>query len=243
MWSNSQRCTETDEEFIRLADSFKNNHYDFALLVQDFFSSPIFTGAEIVDTHKDYEFLVSKSRSNHLCDAMDARMIAFSNTGITREVLLEKNSASLCGSNRLSGIVEEDKVARGQVDLITTANLGAFESKSIDLRCSTVAAKVISYSDEERVMNISGIDSDEIMDDMVKIIIGLPENHPRYETVRAELGRVQEIASHSTPCESDEAAFSQGDTISCGFDQNKRDALRTAWFSACTSPDVISIGL
>jgi len=242
MWSNSQRCTETDPEFIRLASSFKSNNFDFALLVQDFFSSPIFTGAELIDTHKDYEFLVSKSRSNHLCDAMDARMVSLSNTGTTRNDLLDSRSAGLCGDNRLFGILGQDQIARGQVDMITTSELGAFESKSIDLRCSSVASDVIDTNDSS-VLNVDNMSSDEVLDELVQKIIGLPENHPRYLDVRTELGRLEEIASHSTRCSSDEAAFTQEGAISCGFGQNKRDSLRSAWFAACTSPDIISIGL
>ena len=242
MWSNSQRCTETDAEFIRIADTFKANNFDFALLVQDFFSSPIFTGTALVDTHKDYEFLVSKSRSNHFCDAMDARLVDFSNTGFTRDDLLGNNSAGLCGSNRLFGIVGQDQVARGQVDVITTTSIGAFESKSIDLRCSSVAARVIGYDDGD-VMNISGVDSSVVLDELVQKIMGLPDSHPRYEQVRTELGNLHDIARHGTACANDEEAFSQGDTIACGFGQNKRTALLTAWFSACSAPDILSIGL
>ena len=74
VWGNSVRCDENDPEFKRLVDVFKNNNFNMKILMRQFFSSPIFTGATETALHTSGQDVVSLSRGNHYCKAIDARL-------------------------------------------------------------------------------------------------------------------------------------------------------------------------
>jgi len=234
MWGNSQRCSETDPEFIRLAGLFENSKFSMRTLVQHFFSSPIFTGNRLTQTHEDIEFAISMSRSNHLCRAMDQRVKSLNESTGTQ------GSINMCGIRFDSfGIIPSDLFSRGEADFIQSRNIGAFEAKSIDLSCAKQVNRVFTNNKSRLIDSRATVD--DIISQLVEHIMGLPNNHPRYSTVTKELADVYNIASHDQACPNNVDPGSQN-PINCGYGQSKVDSLKMVWFAACTSPELISVG-
>lgn len=234
MWGNSQRCSEADPEFQRLAESFKNNNLNFNQLVRDFFSSPIFTATEKMETHEKNEYLVSLSRSNHLCHAIDTRLADIKATNNT------KGSVQICNKNSGKlGIIGKDGLNRGDAEFVQVKSVSTFDAQSIDSQCAAARSKIFANSDNRIIDSRKSID--EITGQITRQFMGLPENHSRYNKTVNELKRVYNIASNGTNCPGGTNAFDQN-AVSCGFGESKVKALEYVWFAACTSPELISLG-
>lgn len=234
MWANSQRCIESDPEFIRLKDYFANNQFNMKLLVQEFFSSPLFVATELTKTHEDIEYHISLARSNHFCRAIEQRAndlnIKYNTTGTLR----------LCDKFYNFGIIPSDQLSRGTEDFVVPMNLTGFYSKSIESRCAGARTQVFS-SNINKLINTSGLSSEQLADELVQSLMGIPQNHPRYDNTLAELKKVYDIATHETACNHEDDIKTQ-ESISCGYDQPAYIAWRWMWFTACSSPDAISVG-
>ncbi len=234
MWANSQRCEEADEEFIRLANDFASNQFNMSLLVQAFFSSPLFTATELTTTHEETEYQISMARSNHFCRAMEQRALAlnaqYNTTGTLR----------LCNKFYDFGIIPSDQLSRGSEDYVVPTQLTGFYSKSIESRCAGARTQVFA-SNSNKLINTSGLNPEQLADALVQSLMGIPSNHPRYETALNEMNNIYALATHETACTSEDAIQTQ-DTISCGYDQPAFIAWRWMWFTACSSPDAISVG-
>ena len=231
VWGNTARCDETDPEFIRLVNFFKNSNYSLRNLMRQFFSSPIFTGQTEQPSHQTNDFIVSLSRSNHFCDAIAARTQQINAAAGTT------GSVNLC-TNGSFGVVPEDEYSRGTVDLVQASRVSLFDAKSIDRECSRVATSAIASG----TGSLFNLDSpvDDNLSYMAEYFMGIPKTHHRYNTVFKGLRRVYDIASKPNNCAN---PLNQGSNITCGYGLNKRDGLRAAWFSACTSPELIGVGM
>jgi len=233
MWANSQRCDALDPEFQRLASAFETQNFNLKLLIREFFSSPISTATQKIQTHESRTFFVSMIRANHFCAALDARVKTLN------EINTTTGSIKACKDDNF-GIIQPDKFIRGDADLIQTTQLAAFDSKSIDRICAQVATSVFQRG-TNRVINVDdGVVP--AIEQLVTIIMGLPNNHPRHATAKNQLQRIYDISFHRTPCEAAINPTTQN-TVACGYGNNTTPSLRAAWFAACTSPDAISIGL
>ncbi len=77
-WANSAPCSETDAEFRRVVGAFQNSTpfaYNFAVLIKEFFASPLVTGAVATGTYPSATSVpVSISRRDHLCAALSNRL-------------------------------------------------------------------------------------------------------------------------------------------------------------------------
>ena len=234
MWANSQRCEENDEEFIRLANYFSNNQFNMSLLVRAFFSSPLFTATELTKTHEDTEYQISMARSNHFCRAMEQRALALNVQYNTTGTL------NLCNRFYDFGIIPSDQLSRGSEDYVVPTQLTGFYSKSIESRCAGARTRVFA-SNSNKLINTSGLSPEQLADALVQSLMGIPSNHPRYEAALNEMKDIYALATHETACTNEEEIQTQ-DTISCGYDQPAFIAWRWMWFTACSSPDAISVG-
>ena len=145
-----------------------------------------------------------------------------------------------CNIDGNFGVITKDGFGRAEVDFIQSAKLSLFDAKSIDSQCAITARNIFSYN-ATRVININdGVD--QALTQLVEHIMALPPNHSRYADARAQLQRVYDISRNGNECVGVDPT-DQGDTVSCGFDNNVQFSLRNAWFAACSSPDAISLGL
>ncbi|MEO1273646.1 MAG: hypothetical protein AAFX99_36645, partial [Myxococcota bacterium] len=82
MWANSQRCNESDPEFIRIAETFRDGYdtdspdddFRLPILMRELLSSTLVTGATPSLNHDRAEFFVSPARSQHFCQAIRTRV-------------------------------------------------------------------------------------------------------------------------------------------------------------------------
>ena len=232
MWANSQRCNPADLEFQRLSNNFAQQ-FSFNTLIRQFFSSPLFTAVNRVKSHETHEYLVSLTRGNHYCKAMDARVKALTETNNT------KGKLSLCNDRDELGIVAPDVFARGQADFIQSTQISGFESKAIDIQCAKAAGSVFANNDSKIIDTTQG--KNPALQQLVQYVMGVPPSHHRYRDLLTQITRVYDIAFHKTACSGDPA--DQSNEISCGYGKSQGDALRVAWFTACTSPEIISVGM
>ena len=231
MWGNSMRCDEGDPEFKRLVNFFKNNNYSMRNLMRQFFSSPIFTANRKVDTHENEGFIVSMSRGNHFCHSVNTRIAQINAAAGTT------GGTNLCNSGAL-GVVPIDEYSRGAVDLVQASQVSLFDSKSIDRECSRVAFGVFANGNN-KIFDLQAPVNDNL-GYMAEYLMGIPKNHHRYNEVFNGLRDVYDLANKPNNCAD---PLAQSGDITCGYGLNKRDGLRAAWFSACTSPELISIGM
>ncbi len=73
-FANSSACVETDPEFRRVAGAFETGGFNFVNLVNDFFSSPLVTGASDTLTFDQLGMTVSVSRRDQLCASLSNRL-------------------------------------------------------------------------------------------------------------------------------------------------------------------------
>jgi hypothetical protein len=231
VWGNSSRCDETDPEFLRLVDEFRNNGYNLRLLVREYFSSPLFTGIRSTQTHETQEYLVSMSRGNHFCRAFDARAKQINQAAGT------SGSVQLCNKG-IVGLVPNDTYSRGEADLVQGIRRGWFDAKSIDSQCARVSYGAFPTG----TAGLFSLDSPvaDTLAIMTQYLIGLPDNHPRYADTLTALTRTYDMTTKPANCVDPTL---QTDAVTCGYGLSKRDGLRAAWFSACTSPDFVGVGM
>ncbi len=230
LWGNSMPCDESDPEYQRLVNFFKSNKFNLRLLLRQFFSSPIFTANEKVLTHENNGYLASLSRSNHICHALETRLES------VKSELGTSGESTVCRDNAM-GVIPEDGYARGAVDLVQATHLSLFDAKSIDRQCSVVANRLMAAGNP---FDRQALNNEQIFAAMVRKVWGYPNNHPQYQERLDALKRIYAIATHKTACE--QSPFNQGDEISCGMGLDRLAGLRTAWFTTCSSPEVISVG-
>ncbi len=138
------------------------------------------------------------------------------------------------------GIVPPDSFNRGTTDFVQLTQVGAFSTKSLDLKCAQLAQYVIT-NDNKGIINVNQ-DINTTYMQLVEQVMGLPNNHPRHKKNKNELKRIYQLSTHMTACASDQAAVEQN-SISCGLGLDKLQAVRNVFFAACTSPDILSVGM
>ncbi|BCE03814.1 hypothetical protein [Marinicellulosiphila megalodicopiae] len=229
MWGNSTRCSESDPEFIRIAADFKDNGFKFNRLVREFFSSALFTGAENLKAHEDQKFIISRARSQRFCDAVNQRIIQI------RDVAPDTGQPMwICTNNDDIGTVPKDAFDRAERDFITSTKIGVLDAKSIDVACANAANRAY--------WRVFGKDatSQESVTRAVELLMGVPNGHPRYQSLIDGLQKVYDIQTNNNVC-SEQDAFNQ-DSVSCGFNGNHQAGIEAMFFAACTSPELLGVG-
>ncbi|MEL7369783.1 MAG: hypothetical protein AAFN74_12775, partial [Myxococcota bacterium] len=254
MWANSQRCLEDDPEFIRLATAFSQD-WDFMALLTNLFSSPLITGAEITETHDDREFFVSIARTNHMCVALDTRIKEAradrcaaereANPDANPAVCNERNNIGCNASGlirSMSEVISADAYGRGSREFIQESLSGPFNSRAMTELCTQLASREVGNGNQTFRTNTV----DASLNRMVRYVMGLPTDHPRYDAARAGLRRAYDIAAATPVCGDGNAldvVDDNVDAINCGFGMNATRAMYTAWIVACSSPELAGQGL
>lgn len=191
-WANSQACDEEDPEFIRVAGVFEDSGFSFKTLVVELLTSPLVTGAEFTQTYCSREFLVSITRRDQLCHALEVRL----------------GETGLCEQGRLSKLVElipEDALTRGSPVPLQNPTSSAFHAAGVERFCIELAEQTV----------IPGSAYDGSPDDGVALIVsgmmGIDSDAARSASVRTVLGEhVAQAASSSDALTAMRSAFALG---------------------------------
>lgn len=127
----------------------------------------------------------------------------------------------VCGEgSSFIGLIPEDEFSRGQAAPVQTSVTGSFHFAAADSLCNRLAFRLVG-NQEERPFKLSDVEASLAL--MVDGLMGLPEGHSR----RAEW--LSTLSAHY------EEARELG--------ANNGQAMRSAFTLACSSPEVMALGL
>lgn len=131
VWADSAACSFDDPEFLRIVDDFTKSNLDFRAMVKELMISPLVTAAARTKTFNDRDPLVSISRYNHFCTALDVRL-----------------GVDACNLDKpgtlLSSNLPADSYARGSAIPNLVSAPGLFHRSTIENLCLDVAPQVIA---------------------------------------------------------------------------------------------------
>ena len=253
MWANSQRCLETDPEFVRLATQFATN-YDFMGLLVDMFTSPLVTGAAITESHDASEFFVSIARSNHMCTALETRIRSArterceaeraANPQANPQVCQVRNNIGCNATNptrAMAALISSDAYGRGKREFIQESLSGPFNARAMTELCTQLSTREVGGGNR----TFSENDIPGSLDRMVRFVMGLPTTHPRYQAAVDALQRAYDIGRATPTCADAglDVVTDNATDITCGFGLNTTRALYIPWILACSSPELAGQGL
>jgi hypothetical protein len=220
-YANSAPCSETDAEFRRIVTAFKDTNFNFAVLLKEFFSSPLVTGAAATGTYAAGEVPVSIARRDHLCAALSNRL---GKADLCAQVVALPSSAQ-SGTARIAASVAADAFSRGAQSPVTPADPNMFYRAATEMLCENIATQVVDAT--TGAVYTSG-DIPGAINGMVETIMGYPPSHPLHAMA------AQILMDHQTAA----AQAASGSTAS-----KATTGLRSAFALACESPRALGIGL
>ncbi|MEM7676133.1 MAG: calcium-binding EGF-like domain-containing protein [Myxococcota bacterium] len=253
MWANSQRCLESDPEFQRLVTRFERN-FDLLGLIIDFFISPLSTGFEATATHESTDFMISIARSNHMCHALqlriesaraercDAERAANPNTN---PAVCQARGQVGCDANQLTRsmaeLISSDTFGRGDPAFVQQSVSGPLNARAMTEMCTQLANREVGFNNH----TFTPTDVAGSLDRMVRLIMGLPSSHPRYEEAREGLRRAFDIGQATPDCATSggDIVADNSNEITCGLALNRQRALFVPWIIACSSPELAGQGM
>jgi hypothetical protein len=217
---NSAACSQTDPEFRRVAGTFRDNSYNFAVLLKEFFSSPLVTGAAATGSYPAGEVPVSIARRDHLCASLSNRL---GKADLCAQAAILPNNTQRATAV-IAASVASDAFSRGAESPVTPADPTLFYRAATELLCENIAIQVV---DATTGSVYSSTDVPGAINGMVQTVMGYPPSHPLFAQA------VQILTDHNT------MAATQGSNRN----NRARDALRSTFALACESPRAVGIGL
>ncbi len=224
-FANSQGCDVTDPEFRRIAFAFQNSTFNFPVLIKEFFSSPLVTGAgsdvpaeagaPSAEAGASSAPQVSISRRDHFCAALSNRL------GVTDlcslAVPLPTNTQSATAT--IAGGVAADAFSRGSEVPVTPSDPNLFFRAAVEELCENLAPLVVDATSNTVYTSANAATA---IPDMVQKVMGYPQSDPHY------MQAVQILQSHDSAVQAK---------------SNASTALRSTFVLACESPTSAAIGL
>jgi len=168
-YANSQACDEKDPEFQRISAAFVASKYDFKALVRELFGSALVTGVTPTQTFETQPYLLSITRSQHLCQLLDARL------GTTGSCALAASFANL---------IPDDEFSRGSATPVQPAVTSLFHFSAAEKLCDALSSKWVGTS---ATSLFNPLQPTAALDRLTQNLMGLPPSHPRYASTRAAL--------------------------------------------------------
>jgi hypothetical protein len=220
-YANSAPCSESDTEFRRVVNAFKNSSFNFAVLAKEFFSSPLVTGAAATGSFAAGEVPLSISRRDHLCAALSNRLAKpdLCAQAIPLPSNTQRTTASIAAS------VAADAFSRGAQAPVTPSEPTMFYRAATEMLCENIATQVV---DASTGAVYTSADIPTAIRGMVETVMGYPPSHPLHASA------AQILMDHQTAA----AAGASGNTSS-----KATVGLRSAFALACESPRALGIGL
>lgn len=261
MWANSTRCDEGDPEFQRVADTFaagydaasSQDDFRFSTLVRELMSSTLITGTEDSRNHQTQEFFVSATRRRHFCQAIDMRAAQVVQERCATEEGLPADFCeprpSLC-NGRLTNLARslgEEGYGRGTRNLTTPSAPDPFQQRSVQEVCQLAASRMIGGGSQP----LSSARGAELatVERFVRLVMGLPRVHPRHQQAHDQLRRTYQLLRAEPACSAqqdpiaDNAQVPVDGEFVCGLGMGVTNALRATMTMACSSPDLMGLGL
>jgi hypothetical protein len=220
-YANSSPCSESDSEFRRVVGAFRDTNFNFAVLVKEFFSSPLVTGAVATGTYAAGEVPVSISRRDHLCAALSNRLGKADLCA--QAIVLPSNTQT--ATARIAASVASDGFSRGAQSPVTPMDPNMFYRAATEMLCENIATQVV---DATTGAVYTSADIPAAINGMVETIMGYPPAHPLHGQA------AQILMDHQVAA----AAGATGSTAA-----KATTGLRSAFALACESPRALGIGL
>jgi len=230
-WANSAPCSETDAEFRRVVGAFQNSTpmpYNFAVLVKEFFASPLVTGAVATGSYAAGAVPVSISRRDHFCAALSNRL---GKPDLCAQAVPVPSSTQTTTAT-IAQSVAADAFSRGSQIPVTPSDPTLFYRSASELLCSNIAAQVVDPTSGSGVYSMSDVPG--AIANMVETLMGYPPNHPAHAEAMQILQEHYDMAR--TTSSSSGGGGRPGMT-------SATNALRSTFILACESPTAVGIGL
>lgn len=218
-YANSTPCLEDDPEFLRVADVFKNSNFNFRTLMRELFSSPLVTLASSTKTFTDTEAPVTIQRQEHFCSAVSSRLAindACAMNTIAGLTPLQTTLASLSLS------IPAASYSRGAESPVVSRDPNLFFRASVENICRRLADEVVDKTPGPS--RYSSTMPQPAIEDMLNTVMGLPLADARYSAARSILVEHYDAAQKTASI-------------------TARDALKSTFVLACSSPTSVSSGL
>jgi hypothetical protein len=229
-WANSAPCSESDAEFRRVVGAFQNSTpmpYNFAVLIKEFFASPLVTGAIATGTYAAASVPVSISRRDHLCAALSNRL---GKPDLCAQAVPVPSAAQTTTAT-IAQSVAADAFSRGSQIPVTPSDPTLFYRSASELLCSNIAAQVVDPTSGTGVYSMSDVPG--AIANMVETLMGYPPGHPAHADAVQILQEHYDMARTTS---SSSAGGRPGTT-------SATNALRSTFILACESPTAVGIGL
>ena len=229
-WANSAPCSESDAEFRRVVSAFENSTpfaYNFAVLIKEFFASPLVTGAVATGTYPSANAVpVSISRRDHFCAALSNRL---GKPDLCAQAVPVPSSTQTATAT-IAQSVAADAFSRGSQIPVTPADPTLFYRSASELLCSNIAAQVVDPTAGGGVYSMSDVPG--AIANMVESLMGYPPGHPAHGEA------IQILQAHY-----DGARMTTSGTGTRPGMTSATNALRSTFILACESPTAVGIGL
>jgi hypothetical protein len=221
-YANSAPCDPSDPELQRVVDAFKDSSQSWNTLVRELMASPIVTYASPTVTSTTNGAIVSVSRRDHMCAAINNRL------GLVDVCELDATLRRRAPSSLaliVSGL-PSDGYGRGSTVPVLPNEATLFYRGGVENICGLLSAMVVDSGNvpgQPGVKRWASSDPDTAVSDFVSVLMAFPPSDPRAEQAKTIL------KSHFN------AATSGG--------ASPTDALRSTFVAACLSPSFIGIGM
>jgi hypothetical protein len=216
-YANSDACATDDPEFSRVVLAFQHGKYDFKLLIREFFSSPLVTGATPTTTYAADMEPVSISRRDHLCASLSNRLGKPDICSLAVPV----PSNAQASTARIASSVSADGFSRGGEAPITPADPTLFHRAATEMLCENVAAQVVDGMNAPVYTSANFMSA---LDDMVSTVMGYPSGDGKHAQA------LQILTDHYNAVRAQKG-------------NSATNALRSTFVLACEAPTSVSIGL
>ncbi|HKP59505.1 MAG TPA: hypothetical protein VJV78_22435 [Polyangiales bacterium] len=213
-YANSEDCSSSDPEFMRIARAFQTSNHDFLVLVKEFFASPLVTN---VGAAAAAQATVSISRRDHLCAALSNRMGRPDLCALAASMPTQQQSATA----RIASSVAADAFSRGSESPITSSDPTMFYRAATEMLCENLANQLV---DAMAGSVYSSANLATALPDMVEKLMGIPPGSPKHAAALQILqGHYDEVLAQNR--------------------RQTTPALRSAFVLACEAPTALSVGL
>jgi hypothetical protein len=221
-YANSAPCDPTDPEFARVVDVFASGGMQWNALVRELMASPIITNATATVTSSTNGQIVSVSRRDHLCAALNNRL-GFVDICELDATLRRRPPSTIA---LIVGGLPSDGYGRGSTVPVLPNEATLFYRAGLENICGAISEMTIDAAADPAqpgAKQWSSGDVDTAIADFVGIVMALPPSDGR-------AGKASSILhDHFT------SAKGQGASAT--------DALRSTFVAACLSPSFIGIGM
>jgi hypothetical protein len=221
-YANSSACETNDPEFKRIVGVFQSSSYSWNALVRELLASPLTTNATPTQTRTDEGEIIAVSRRDHLCAALNARLVFADVCGLDPAT---KATTRTTIPEIVSGL-PSDGYGRGATAPVLPNQPTLFYRAGVENICEAVSALVIDVPAKSQTPNVkqwSSAQPDAAIADFVQTVMALTPSDARSTPAQTLL------KSHFT------AATQSGATPTA--------ALQSTFVAACLAPSAVSIGM